>query len=113
MLDPRTNTPSYPASAGDWAFPHNTLACWQNVPAGTPTLSGPTYPADQSIPGDVIAEAISFTDASGHVGFVVGPQQTVSGDSAAACVNLLRLAAVNEEAFNVNDSDYYPWAYYR
>jgi hypothetical protein len=81
-----TSTGSYPASAGDWAYPHNTMACWHNVPASTNTL-GPDYPADHSILGDVIAEAINYSDASGHVGIIGAPQQTVSADSAAGCIS--------------------------
>jgi hypothetical protein len=81
----KTTSASYPASAGDWAYPHNTLTCWQNVTVPTDRLGG--YPADVSKPGDVIAEAINYTDASGHVGIIVGPRQTASADSAAACMS--------------------------
>ncbi len=80
----RVDGPTYPASAGDWAFPHNTLACWHVVLADLDTL-GPDYPSDHTEPGDVIAEAINYLDASGHVGIVVGPKQTASADSAAPC----------------------------
>jgi hypothetical protein len=78
------NTPSYPASAGDWAYPHNTMTCWRNVTAPNDRLNS-EYPADVARPGDVIAEAIGYSDASGHVGIVVGPNQTASADSAAPC----------------------------
>jgi hypothetical protein len=81
----KTSSTSYPASAGDWAYPHNTLTCWQNVTVPGDRLGG--YPADVSKPGDVIAEAINYTDASGHVGIIVGPRQTASADSAAACMS--------------------------
>ncbi len=84
------NTPSYsyPASAGDWAFSHTDMRCWHNVTFTSPPPLGPDpFPADLSMPGDVIAEAIDYTDASGHVGIVVGPQQTASADSAAPCIS--------------------------
>jgi hypothetical protein len=80
-----TSTASYPASAGDWAYAHNTMTCWQNVTIPSDRLGG--YPADVSKPGDVIAEAINYTDASGHVGIIVSPQQTVSADAAADCIS--------------------------
>jgi hypothetical protein len=75
----------YPASAGDWAFPHTTMKCWQSVTIPSDRLGG--YPADVSNPGDVIGEAINYTDASGHVGIIVGPQQTVSADAATLCIS--------------------------
>jgi hypothetical protein len=34
----------------------------------------------------VIAEAINYTDATGHVGIIADFHQTVSADSAAACI---------------------------
>jgi hypothetical protein len=80
-------TKSYPASAGDWAYPHNTMVCWRNVPPFTSVLAGTLLPPDVSQPGDVIAEAINYSDASGHVGIIVGPQQTASADSAAGCTS--------------------------
>jgi hypothetical protein len=89
----KVNSLSYPASAGDWAYPKNTMACWRNVPAPSDRLNL-TYPADVSRPGDVIAEAINFSDASGHVGIVVGPQQTVSADSAAPCFPPYAIAGI-------------------
>jgi hypothetical protein len=45
-------------------------------------------PAEISAPGDVIAEAIQYSDATGHVGFVVGSRQTSSADSTAWCSGL-------------------------
>lgn len=78
---------TYPASAGDWAFPHNTPVCWGNVAPFTSALAGNLLPPDVSKPGDVVAEGINYSDASGHVGIIVGPQQTVSADSAAGCVS--------------------------
>jgi hypothetical protein len=79
-----SSSPYYPALASDWAKPSTDLKCWHNVPALTNTL-GPDYPAEHAVPGDVIAEAINYRDASGHVGVVAGPQQTVSADSASWC----------------------------
>jgi hypothetical protein len=77
-------TPYYPALAGDWATRTSVLGCWHNV-IPTPRLSGPIYPAQEARPGDVIAETISYGDATGHTGIVVGPGQTASADSAASC----------------------------
>jgi hypothetical protein len=83
-------TPSYPALAGDWANPNTDLKCWRTVttnntvPVGPPLAPG-TLPPDISIPGDVIAEAIQYSDATGHVGIIIGPDETVSADSAASC----------------------------
>jgi hypothetical protein len=34
---------------------------------------------------DCLGKTSGWTDASGHVGFVVGPQQTASADSTASC----------------------------
>ena len=83
------NTPAYPAQAGDWANPATDLKCWQPVRVNQATM-GPqlppgTLPPDVSIPGDIIAEFINYSDATGHVGIVVGPQQTASADSVAWC----------------------------
>jgi len=81
------DTPAYPALAGDWANPGTVLKCWKTVTVnpGNPPLAPGTLPPDISIPGDVIAEAIKYSDATGHVGIIVGPRQTVSADSAAPC----------------------------
>jgi hypothetical protein len=50
-------------------------------------MGPPALPPDLSRPGDIIAEHIaSYNQASGHVGIVVGPQQTISTNSALACV---------------------------
>lgn len=80
---------NYPAQAGDWANPNMTLRCWKtltvNIAAvGPPPLPG-TLPPDVSIPGDVIAEAVQYSDATGHVGVIVGTQQTASADSTTNC----------------------------
>jgi len=79
------DTPGYPAQSRDWANPSTDLKCWRtvtdNVHAGPPAL-----PPDISRPGDVIAEPINYSDTYGHVGIIVGPQQTVSADSASRCV---------------------------
>jgi cell wall-associated NlpC family hydrolase len=80
------HSPLYPALAGDWASRTRVLGCWHNVTFdGPPRLGGDPLPADLSKPGDIIAEAINYSNATGHVGIVVGAQQTVSADSAAAC----------------------------
>jgi hypothetical protein len=82
----RVDTPYYPALAGEWASPSTTLGCWHNVTVPSDRLGG--YPASMSQPGDVIGEAINHINATGHVGIVVGPEQTASADSAAACMSL-------------------------
>jgi hypothetical protein len=69
-----TNYLYYPALAGDWANPSKQLKCWQYVPEGP----------DASLAGDVIAEAIQYSDATGHVGIIVGQPETASADSTAA-----------------------------
>lgn len=74
----RVNSAEYPALAGDWASPEKTLKCWNVQPGG----------ADASQPGDVVAEAINYSDATGHVGIIVGSQQTSSADSTAWCDKL-------------------------
>lgn len=84
---------NYPAQATDWANSNKTLGCWKTVDIGPPPPPDfigpvPNFPADISGPGDVIAEQIPFTDATGHVGFVVGARQTVSADSTAWCSGL-------------------------
>jgi hypothetical protein len=82
LVDP----PFYPARAGDWANPGKILKGWKTVlvPAGAPAGS---FPADYSLPGDVIAEAIQYSDASGHVGIIVNnlQHQTASADSTTSC----------------------------
>ena len=101
--------PSYPASAGDWAFPRTTMKCWMNVPtkfndslAGGPTLD----PADRAEPGDVIAETIfRYSDASGHVGIVQAQQQTISADSAIDCADAASGLPV-QPAGTIDVSDY-------
>ena len=75
---------NYPAQAGDWANPSKTLGLWQTlvVPSGSP--SG-TLPPDVSSPGDVIAEAVPYSDATGHVGIIASIGHTISADSAVSC----------------------------
>jgi hypothetical protein len=77
---------NYPAQAGDWANPNKTLGLWQTliVPSGAPAG---TLPPDLSLAGDVIAEAIQYSDATGHVGIVARPGHTISADSAVNCYN--------------------------
>ena len=72
------DSPYYPARAGDWANRGKTLACWKTVTVRPPYA----WPADLSGPGDVIAETITYEDATGHVGIIVSPQHTFSADSA-------------------------------
>ncbi len=80
------DSPYYPAQAGDWANAGKALKGWKTVlvPVGSPVGS---FPPDYSLPGDVIAEAIQYSDATGHVGIIVNnlQHQTVSADSAVQC----------------------------
>ena len=80
------DSPFYPARAGDWANPAKILKGWKTVliPVGAPTGS---YPPDFSLPGDIIAEAIQYSDATGHVGIIVNnlQHQTASADSTTSC----------------------------
>lgn len=80
------DSPYYPARAGDWANSAKILKGWKTVlvPVGAPAGS---FPSDLSLPGDIIAEAIQYSDASGHVGIIVNnlQHQTVSADSAVQC----------------------------
>jgi hypothetical protein len=85
------DTRGYPAQAGDWASPGTNLKCWRPVTA-SPVVVGPqlppgTLPPDLSAPGDVIAEAINYSDATGHVGIVASLGHTISADSAAGCIS--------------------------
>ncbi|MFN8544678.1 MAG: NosD domain-containing protein [Candidatus Binatia bacterium] len=68
-----TRSEFYPSLAGDWANPRPLMKCWRTLPQGP----------DAALPGDVIAEAIQYSDATGHVGIIVGPQVTSSADSRA------------------------------
>jgi hypothetical protein len=61
---------SRPPTAGEWATPSTTIDGW--VVVETPA------------PGDVVAEAHNYSDATGHVGIVVGDKLTAS---ASALVN--------------------------
>ncbi len=81
------DTPGYPAQAKDWATPSTELKCWRAVTVTQAPVGPQPLPPDISVPGDVIAQAINYSDATGHVGIIVGPQQTASADSAATCVS--------------------------
>jgi hypothetical protein len=88
----KVDSKNYPAQAADWANPQKTLGCWKTVEI-TPLPPGfigpqPNFPPDISMPGDVIAEAINYSDATGHVGIIVGSRQTASADSTAWCSKL-------------------------
>lgn len=78
------DSPNYPAQAADWANPKMTLGLWQTlvVPPGAPAG---TLPPDLSQAGDVIAEAVPYSDATGHVGIISNPGHTISADSAVNC----------------------------
>ena len=93
------DSPNYPAQAGDWANPSKTLGLWQTVLVPSGALPG-TLPPDISSPGDVIAEAIQYSDATGHVGIVAGIGHTISADSAVNCY------APPTPAGTITNSDY-------
>jgi hypothetical protein len=57
----------FPPTAAQWADKSFKITNWR-----------PLRGDEQPQPGDVIAERIPYTDASGHVGIVVGSNQTVS-----------------------------------
>jgi hypothetical protein len=56
-----------PPTAGEWADPGQDIPGWEVV----------TDPR----PGDVVAEAIRYSNATGHCGIVVGPNETASANS--------------------------------
>jgi len=71
-LNPKPTVPRYvlwtrPPTAGEWATPSVAIAGWEVV----------TDPK----PGDVVAEAHNYSDATGHVGVVVGDKLSVSASS--------------------------------
>ena len=57
----------YPPTAQQWADPNFKIPNWIVL-----------KPGESPQPGDVIAERINYSDATGHVGIVVDNQQTVS-----------------------------------
>jgi len=58
---------SRPPLAREWADPNTTIEGWKIV----------TSPQ----PGDVVAEAHNYADATGHVGIVVAKNQTISASA--------------------------------
>lgn len=71
-VSPPPTVPRYviltrPPTAGEWADPNTAIAGWSVV----------TDPK----PGDVVAEAHNYSDATGHCGVVVGAKQTCSASS--------------------------------
>ena len=58
---------SRPPTAGEWADPSVKIEGWTVV--------------SEPQPGDVIAEAHQYSDATGHVGIVVGDKKTVSASA--------------------------------
>src|SRR5262249_52681937 len=56
-----------PPTAGEWADPNTFIPNWEIVSVPQP--------------GDIIAEAHEYSDATGHVGIVVGPGLTASAAS--------------------------------
>jgi cell wall-associated NlpC family hydrolase len=73
------STHQYPPLAGDWANPGFEIPNWVVVRQG---------PA-QAQPGDIVAEAINYSDATGHVGIVIATGQTASADSTASPPGLI------------------------
>lgn len=65
---------SNPPTAGDWADVSTEIPMWQVVEQGP----------NAAQPGDILAQAIPYSDASGHVGIVVGPGMVASADSTAS-----------------------------
>lgn len=57
----------FPPLASQWANPNYEIPNWVVL-----------KPGETPLPGDVIAEKINYSDATGHVGIVVGNGQTVS-----------------------------------
>ena len=73
-LVPKPTVPKYvlwtrPPTAGEWATPSVAIAGWVVV----------TDPK----PGDVVAEAHNYADATGHVGIVIGEKMTASASALA------------------------------
>lgn len=64
---PRYVVFSRPSTAGEWADPAVKIEGWAVVTTASP--------------GDVVAEAPNYSDATGHVGIVVGDKQTVSASA--------------------------------
>lgn len=56
-----------PPTASQWADPNYKIPNWEVL-----------KPGESPQPGDVVAQKISYSDATGHVGIVVGGGQTVS-----------------------------------
>ena len=98
-LEGEVDTFHYPALAGDWANPKATMTSWQLVSVPQDANKG-SRPPDYSIPGDVIAEAIQYSDATGHVGIIASVGHTISADSAVPCY------APPAPAGTITDSDY-------
>ena len=57
----------YPPVAQQWADPNYSIPNWRVL-----------QPGESPQPGDVVAQKINYSDATGHVGIVVGNGQTVS-----------------------------------
>jgi RHS repeat-associated protein len=60
---------AYPPTAGQWADPNYVIPGWQVLGAGVSPQ-----------PGDVVAQSITYGDATGHV-MIVGPDNTYIGTS--------------------------------
>lgn len=87
----RTWTGVYGPLAGDWADPTVIIPHWKVVPQGS-------FAAQ---PGDVIAEKVLFwSDATGHVGIVVGPKQTAS---AASDADIAGRITISDFGFRANN----------
>jgi RHS repeat-associated protein len=56
-----------PPTASQWADPNYVIPNWRVL-----------KPGEKPEPGDVVAQKINYSDATGHVGIVVGDGQTVS-----------------------------------
>jgi cell wall-associated NlpC family hydrolase len=79
-----------PPLAGQWATRWIEIPMWTIVEGGSAAAQ----------PGDIVGERISYSNASGHVGIIVGPQQTVSADSTA---NPPGLITISDYGFRSDD----------
>jgi hypothetical protein len=84
---------NYPALAADWARPGTVMKCWLALSGGP----------DAALPGDVIATEHNTPNASGHVGIVVGTEQTASTDG--CVVGFEGIIAVNNFGFRLTPPD--------
>jgi RHS repeat-associated protein len=78
-----------PPTASQWADPNYRIPNWRVL-----------QPGESPEPGDVVAQKINYTDATGHVGIVVGGGQTVSQVSTPA-----EIVAQNDWGFRTGTAE--------